>query len=202
MADAHTHATDKHYHPVHRTSTGLNTFKLGFWVFLGSECLFFGSLIATYMTYKNESIVGPYPADILDIPLTSISTFVLLMSSLAMVLALDAVQRSWRKGALFWIMAVCVLGATFLGFQAYEFTEFYHHGLKLQTNLFGSTFFVLTGFHGAHVTLGTIMLAIIWIRCFYGHFSKNDHFAFEAVAWYWHFVDVVWLGLFLFVYVL
>src|SRR5215211_2493018 len=93
------------------TATGLNTFKLGFWVFLGSECLFFGSLIATYMTYKHESVVGPFPHEILNIPLTSISTFVLLMSSLAMVLALDATQRGSRSGSLFWIMAVCVLGS-------------------------------------------------------------------------------------------
>jgi cytochrome c oxidase subunit 3 len=101
-----------------------------------------------------------------------------------------------------WILSTGLLGLVFLGGQIYEFTEFHHEGLRLSTNLFGSSFYTLTGFHGAHVTLGTIMLLIIWFRCLKGHFSKDDHFAFEAVAWYWHFVDVVWLGLFLFVYVL
>ena len=95
------------------------------------------------------------------------------------------------------------LGAAFLFFQATE----YHHAytelnLTLGSGIYGSTFFMLTGFHGMHVTLGAIMLSVIWLRCLKGHFSKDHHFAFEAVAWYWHFVDVVWLGLFLFVYVL
>jgi cytochrome c oxidase subunit 3 len=96
-----------------------------------------------------------------------------------------------------------LLGALFLYFQGTEYIEAYKHfNLTLGSGIYGSTFFMLTGFHGAHVTLGTIMLAIIWFRCAKGHFNKEHHFAFEAVAWYWHFVDVVWLGLFLFVYVL
>ena len=95
------------------------------------------------------------------------------------------------------------LGVLFLGFQAYEYIAAYqHHNLKLSSGVYGLTFFMLTGFHGMHVTLGAIMLAVIWFRCLRGHFDRDHHFAFEAVAWYWHFVDVVWLGLFLFVYVL
>src|SRR5436190_5439511 len=125
--DAATHAE----HPP--TATGLNTFKLGFWVFLGSETLFFGSLIATYMAYKNESVIGPYPKDVLNIPPTSVSTFVLLMSSLAMVLALAGVQSNNRKQTIVWLFATAALGSMFLGFQAYEFTEFYHKGLTLRT---------------------------------------------------------------------
>ena len=139
------------------TATGLNTYKVGFWVFLGSETLFFGSLISTYMVYKHQSVSGPYPHEILNIPLTSISTFVLLMSSLAMVLALAGIQRGNRTQGLFWLLMTALLGSTFLGFQAFEFTEFYHKGLTLQTNLFGSTFFVLTGFHGTHVAIGILM---------------------------------------------
>ena len=101
------------------------------------------------------------------------------------------------------MLVTILLGFTFLGFQAYEYVHAYRDlNLKLSSGIFGSTFFMLTGFHGAHVTLGTLMLAITWLRCAKGHFSKDNHFAFEAVAWYWHFVDVVWLGLFLFVYVL
>ncbi|MGH7447394.1 MAG: cytochrome c oxidase subunit 3, partial [Longimicrobiales bacterium] len=152
------------HQPTHPpTATGLNTWKVGFWVFMGSETLFFGSLISIYMVYKGTSVVGPFPSDVFDIPLTSISTFVLLMSSLAVVLALDFLRAGRRGPALFWTMAIIVLGATFLGFQAYEFTHFYHEGLTLQTNLFGSSFFVLTGFHGAHVTLGVIWLFILWL---------------------------------------
>lgn len=190
-------------HALHPpTSTGLNTFKLGFWVFLGSETLFFGSLIATYMTYKNESVVGPYSADILNIPLTSISTFVLLMSSLAMVLALDGVQRGKRTYAIASLLAVIILGATFLGFQAYEFTHFYHEGLKLQTNLFGSTFFILTGFHGAHVTIGVIWLIVLLIELLRGRMPPSRALTLEIAGLYWHFVDIVWIIIFTLIYLI
>jgi heme/copper-type cytochrome/quinol oxidase subunit 3 len=195
MADAHAIA-----HPP--TATGLNTFKVGFWVFLGSECLFFGSFIATYMTYAHESVVGPYPKDILNIPLTSVSTFVLLMSSLAMVLALDGVQRGKRTYAMISLMAVIILGATFLGFQAFEFTEFYHEGLKLQTNLFGTTFFVLTGFHGAHVTIGVLWLLCLWVELLKGRMPPQRALTLEIAGLYWHFVDIVWIVIFTLVYLL
>ena len=200
MAD---HAMSHGHAPVHApTATGLSTFKLGFWVFLGSECLFFGSLIATYMTYKGESIVGPYPTDILDIPLTSISTFVLLMSSLAMVLALDGVQRNNRKLAIGGLLGVILLGATFLGFQAYEFTHFYHAGLKLQTNLFGSSFFVLTGFHGAHVTIGVVWLIVLMIDVLRGRMPPARSETVEIAGLYWHFVDIVWIVIFTLIYLI
>jgi heme/copper-type cytochrome/quinol oxidase subunit 3 len=184
------------------TSTGLNTFKVGFWVFLGSETLFFGSLISTYMVYKGESVVGPFSHEVFNIPLTSVSTFVLLMSSLAMVLALDAVQRSWHKGALIWIMATAVLGSVFLGFQAYEFTEFYHEGLKLQTNLLGSSFFVLTGFHGAHVTIGVFWLLTLWLEAYQGRLPASRSLTLEICGLYWHFVDIVWIVIFTLIYLI
>ncbi|HEX6588237.1 MAG TPA: cytochrome c oxidase subunit 3 [Longimicrobiales bacterium] len=196
MADAHALAA----HPP--TSTGLDNRKLGFWVFLGSETLFFGSFIATYMAYKNESIVGPYTGDVFDIPLTSISTFVLLMSSLAMVLGLAGVQQGNRRMALGWLGATIVLGTTFLAFQAFEFTEFYAHGLTLQTNLLGSTFFVLTGFHGAHVTLGVIWLAILWLQSFQGRLGPDKALNVEIAGLYWHFVDIVWIVLFTLIYLI
>jgi heme/copper-type cytochrome/quinol oxidase subunit 3 len=195
VADAHAAA-----HPP--TATGLSTFKLGFWVFLGSETLFFGSLISTYMVYKRESVVGPFSHEILNIPLTSVSTFVLLMSSLAMVLALDAAQRNWRKGLLVWLMAVAVLGSLFLGFQAYEFTEFYREGLKLQTNLFGSSFFILTGFHGAHVTIGVIWLLALWNEALKGRLPPSRALTLEIAGLYWHFVDIVWIVIFTLIYLI
>ena len=202
MAEVHAHAHTPQVAEVYPTATGLNTFKLGFWVFLGSETLFFGSLIATYMAYKNESIVGPYSEEILNIPLTSISTFVLLMSSLAMVLALDGVQRGMRTYAIASLLSVIVLGAGFLGFQAYEFTHFYHEGLKLQTNLFGSSFFILTGFHGAHVTIGVIWLIVLLVELLRGRMPPSRSLTLEIAGLYWHFVDIVWIIIFTLIYLI
>jgi len=201
MTDATTAAVvdDHHY-----TATGQSTWKLGFWTFIGSECLFFATLISTYMVYKGRNVTGPYPEEVLNIPLTSVSTFVLLMSSLAMVLALDGVQRKNRKLTLFWLGAVIVLGAGFLGFQVYEFSHFVHHyHLTIQTNVFGSTFFVLTGFHGAHVTLGVIWLTTLWIMAFRGNLSSDgDEMKVEIAGLYWHFVDVVWIVIFTLIYLI
>ena len=187
---------------THETATGLNTWKLGFWTFIGSETLFFGSLISTYMVYKGASVVGPYPHEILNIPLTTISTFVLLMSSFAMVLGLAGVQQGNRKQALIWLGMTAGLGATFLAFQSYEFTEFYRHGLTLSTNLFGSTFFILTGFHGAHVTVGVIWLSILWVMALRGRLGPSDAVKVEVAGLYWHFVDVVWIAIFTLIYLL
>jgi cytochrome c oxidase subunit III len=192
-----------HPAPAHPpTSTGLDTWKLGFWVFLGSETLFFGTFIATYMIYVGRSLEGPYPHEILDIPLTTLSTFVLLMSSLAMVLALNAVQRDNRKGSLLWLMMTAGLGSVFLAFQAYEFTHFYHEGLTLQSNLFGTTFFILTGFHGAHVTIGVIWLLILWLQTYAGRIRPADSLKVEIAGLYWHFVDIVWIVIFMLVYLM
>ncbi|MDF2761062.1 MAG: cytochrome c oxidase subunit, partial [Thermomicrobiales bacterium] len=153
---------DGHGHSDHPpTSTGLNSRKMLMWLFLTSDCMFFGTLIATYMTYRTRSIelgTPPYPNEIFDIPYTSVSAFVLLMSSLTMVLALAAIQRGNHRGLRIWISATALLGAIFVGGQFFEFTEFTHEGLGLSSNIFGSSFFVLTGFHGAHVTIGVAWL--------------------------------------------
>jgi cytochrome c oxidase subunit III len=131
-----------------------------------------------------------------------LNTLILLTSGITVTLAHHALRAGHRKSLLVWLGATVALGCVFLGFQVEEYVHAYKDlNLTMGSGIYGSTFFMLTGFHGAHVTLGTLMLAIIWLRCAKGHFTKDDHFAFEAVAWYWHFVDVVWLGLFLFVYV-
>jgi heme/copper-type cytochrome/quinol oxidase subunit 3 len=186
----------------HYTSTGLSSWKVGFWTFIGSECLLFASLISTYLVYKGRSVVGPYPEEILNIPLTSVSTFVLLMSSLAMVLALDGVQRGSRKLSLIWLGGVILLGSAFLGFQAYEFTHFVHEGLTIGTNVFGSSFFVLTGFHGAHVTGGVIWMITLWIMAARGKLAPADSLKVEIAGLYWHFVDIVWIVIFTLVYLI
>ena len=114
---------------THHTTTGLNHRKLLMWAFLGSDCMFFGSLIATYLIYQSRSIVGPIPADILDIPVTSVSTFVLLMSSFMMVLSYNAIGKGDMRRFRIWVMGTILMGCTFLGFQVYEFREFALHGL-------------------------------------------------------------------------
>ncbi|HRP73211.1 MAG TPA: cytochrome c oxidase subunit 3 [Luteimonas sp.] len=132
-----------------------------------------------------------------------LNTMILLTSGVTVTIAHHALKADNRKGLLFWLGATIVLALVFLFVQGYEYVHAYRDlNLTLGSGIYGSTFFMLTGFHGAHVTLGMIMLSVIWIRAAKGHFTKENHFAFEAVAWYWHFVDVVWLGLFLFVYVL
>ena len=210
---------------MHYTSTGLDNRKIAIWAFIGSECMLFMSLISTYLIYKGKSIVGPFPHDawtdpmtgrefhgILDIPVTSASTFVLLMSSLAMVLALAAVQnKRVPKHTLgdrilgsskLWLFTTALLGATFLGFQAYEFTAFVNEGLTIRTNLFGSTFFTLTGFHGAHVTAGVLWLLTLLAIDFKRGLQPSDEMAVDLCALYWHFVDVVWIAIFTLIYLI
>jgi cytochrome c oxidase subunit III len=200
MADASAaalHADDHHY-----SATGVPSWKVGFWTFIGSECLFFGTLISTYMVYKGASVQGPYPHEILDIPLTTISTFVLLMSSLAMVLALDAVTRARKGLTLLWLAVVIVLGSVFLGFQYYEFTHFVHEGLTIPRNVFGSSFFVLTGFHGAHVTVGVIWMSFLFVMALRDQLPPARALSVEIAGLYWHFVDVVWIVIFTLIYLI
>jgi cytochrome c oxidase subunit 3 len=133
--------------------------------------------------------------------LPAINTALLLTSGVTVTFAHFALLRNDRPKLLIWLALTIALGVTFLGVQAYEYGHAYSQlNLKLTTGVYGSTFFMLTGFHGFHVTIGAIMLTVIWFRCLKGHFKPDHHFAFEGVAWYWHFVDVVWLGLFIFVY--
>lgn len=186
----------------HYTSTGQDTRKIAFWTFIGSECMLFGTLIATYLSYEGKSVVGPTPQEILNIPLTSVSTFVLLMSSLAMVLALAAVMRGDTRYSKVWLATTAVLGAVFLVFQAFEFTQFVDEGLKISTNLFGSTFFVLTGCHGLHVLVGVIWLVTLLIMSARGKLGPEKAMNVEIAGLYWHFVDVVWIVIFTVVYLI
>ncbi len=198
-------ALEHHENPAHEHQTGslgLDHRKVAMWIFIGSECLLFGTLMATYMAYRGRSVVGPYPPEVLDIPITTLSTFDLLMSSLLMVLALAAVQRDDRVQARLWLAATAFFGLVFLGFQAYEFTTFVHEGLTLQQNLFGSTFFVLTGFHGGHVTLGVVWLLSLLVLDFRGRLHARDTIKVEVAGLYWHFVDIVWIVIFTLVYLI
>jgi heme/copper-type cytochrome/quinol oxidase subunit 3 len=193
------HASGPHATTGH-ASMGVDNRKLAFWAFIGSECLLFGSLISTYLVYKGKSLTGPYPHEILNIPFTSASTFDLLASSLMMVLALAAVQRGDMRWARVWTFATAFLGLLFLAGQFYEFSEFVHDGLTISTNLFGATFYVLTGTHGAHVTVGVLWLLTHWVRMLRGRMP--DAITVEITGLYWHFVDVVWIVIFTLVYLI
>lgn len=138
--------------------------------------------------------MGPFP-------IPTINTALLLTSGVTLTIAHHALRAGQRGKTAFWLFATIVLGAVFMGFQAYEYIHAYHElNLKLTSGIYGSTFFMLTGFHGFHVTMGAIMLAVVLVRVLRGHFTPEHHFAFEGAAWYWHFVDVVWLGLYVVVY--
>jgi cytochrome c oxidase subunit 3/cytochrome o ubiquinol oxidase subunit 3 len=172
------------------------------WVFLGSECLLFGGLISTYMLYKNTALKGPRPHDLYDIPFTSVSSFVLLMSSMTMVLALSAIQRGDHQRCRVWLATTALLGAIFISGQVYEFTGFVKHGMGYTTNTAGSAFYTLTGFHGVHVSLGIVMLMSLVMMSVRGRLPQERSEVVEIVGLYWHFVDVVWILIFTVVYLI
>jgi heme/copper-type cytochrome/quinol oxidase subunit 3 len=186
----------------HHTSTGFANAKMAMWAFLGSECLFFGSMISTYLLYRNATAAGPTSTELYDIPYTSVSSFVLLMSSLTMVLALAAVQSGDRRAMRIWLLATALLGLTFIGGQVFEFTTFVEEGLTLRTSAFSSAFYVLTGFHGAHVTVGILMLLGLVAMSYFGRLGPEDSRPVELIGLYWHFVDIVWIVIFTVVYLI
>ena len=197
-------ATDVVDHDEHHDGhpDPVRTRKVAMWVFLGSECLFFGTLISTFLLYRTRTGDGPTAADVFDIPFTSASSFILLMSSLTMVLAHHSVERrDWRRARI-WILATALLGMIFLAGQVFEFTEFVHHGLTVTTSPFGTSFFILTGFHGAHVAIGVIMLVATASMSYAGKLRPNEGMNVEMVGLYWHFVDIVWIVIFTVVYLL
>ncbi|HEX9775272.1 MAG TPA: cytochrome c oxidase subunit 3 [Actinomycetota bacterium] len=192
-----THAAE-----IHDTSTGIDNTKLAMWTFLGSECLLFGALISVYLLYRGTVQAGPGPGDVFDIPFTSVSSFVLLMSSLTMVLALAAIQRGDQHRTRIWLAATALLGMTFISGQVYEFTVFVREGFTVRSSSAGSAFFVLTSFHGAHVTLGIVMLLSLLGLSLQGKLPQERATAVEYVGLYWHFVDIVWVVLFTLVYLI
>lgn len=157
---------------------------------------------ATWPTNGPQAVGGEFTSGSpWGIPL--LNTLLLLSSSVTVTIAHHALRAGNRKRLIGFLGLTILLGLTFLCCQAYEYWESYVHlNMTLHSGIYGATFYILTGFHGLHVTLGTIMLIVMWLRSVRGHFTRENHFAFEAVSWYWHFVDVIWLCLFLFVYIL
>ena len=185
------------------TASGLDNRKLLMWAFLASDCMFFGTLLATYLVYKNRSLDGPLPRGTFDVPYTSVSAFVLLLSSLTMVLALDAIRGGNERRTRIWLGCTALLGCVFLAGQFYEFTTFVtFDGLTLDRNLFGSTFFTLTGFHGTHVAIGVFWLASLLTHSLRGRLHREQALLVEIAGLYWHFVDIVWILIFTLVYLI
>jgi heme/copper-type cytochrome/quinol oxidase subunit 3 len=206
MADVLLHEPGHHPdHPEdlgHHTSTGLSNNKLAMWLFLGSECMLFGGLISTYMLYRGRHSAEGGPDQYWDIPFTSASSFVLLMSSLTMVLAVSAAHRKDDRNTRLWLTVTAVLGSLFVAGQVYEFTTFYREGLGYTTSLFSSSFYTLTGFHGVHVSVGVIMLLATVGMILKNRVPGDKAEVVELVGLYWHFVDIVWILIFTLVYLI
>ncbi len=194
---------DGHPELVETNFMNVPNIKLAMWTFLGSECMFFGSLIATYFFYHGKSISGPLPMEVFSVGITSVSTFVLLMSSLTMAMGVDNMKQGRVDKAATWTFITAICGAIFVGFQVYEFWHFaVDKGLSLSTSLFGSTFYTMTGFHGAHVTVGVIWLTMMGVMLRKGRIVPERAYVVESAGLYWHFVDLVWIIIFTFVYLL
>ncbi|MHB1090366.1 MAG: cytochrome c oxidase subunit 3 [Ilumatobacteraceae bacterium] len=205
MADLAVHTDtghEVHESSPHDSSSGISNVKLGMWLFLGSECLLFGGLISTYMLYRGRVGQGPTPSQVFDIPFTSVSSFILLMSSLTMVLAVSSAAKKDDRGTTLWLSVTALLGATFVGGQVYEFTAFKSEGLGFGTSLFSSSFYTLTGFHGVHVTVGIIMLMAMVGILQRSEIPGDKAETIEMIGLYWHFVDIVWIVIFTLIYLI
>lgn len=186
---------------AHHTSTGIENRKFAMWILIASECFLFGTLIFNYLINKSRGLVGPKPQEIYDINITTLSTFDLLMSSVAMVLALHYCKEKQLRKFQFWTAMVVLGGLIFLGFQYYEFSMFVNHdGLGLSTNIFGSSFYLLTGCHGLHVLVGVLWLTSVLLTSLVKGEAWFNSEIVEVAGLYWHFVDVVWIIIFTVVY--
>jgi len=190
---------------------GVYNLKLGMWVFLLSEVMFFTSLIGAYVILRfahPEQFAAP--GEVLNVPLTAVNTFILICSSVTMVKAFAAVERDDQKGLKLWLLATIVLGATFVGVQVYEYIHLFRDGFVPDAQayaagggpLYGSTFYLMTGFHGLHVSIGVLCLIFVFIKASRGAYSSSNVGGVEIMGLYWHFVDLVWIVLFTIVYLI
>ena len=191
-----------HAHEEHHTSLPINSRKLAMWTFIGSECLLFASLITTFVIYRNSHATGPGPKDVFEVPLVTAGTAVLLFSSFFIVMALNGAQAGDRKKLMMWLSLTVFCGLFFVGMQVYEFTGFMHKGMGYSTNLFATSFFTLTGFHGTHVAIGTLWNITLLKDAAKGRIPPEKALNLEIAALYWHFVDVVWIIIFPVVYLM
>jgi cytochrome c oxidase subunit 3/cytochrome o ubiquinol oxidase subunit 3 len=209
---------------------GVYNEKLGMWVFLGSEVMFFTALIGSYIILRfAHPSSWAQPGQVLNVPVTAINTFFLICSSVTMVKAFAAVQDGDQRGLRLWLLATVIIGGTFVAIQVFEYVQLFHHGfmpsgyregaelteaaakgvawkggraLPASVGLYGSTFYTMTGFHGFHVTTGVLCMLYVTWRAFQGKYSPTDHRGVEVIGLYWHFVDLVWIVLFTIVYLI
>ncbi len=191
-----------HEQAVHAaTSTGLDHRKLVMWIFIASETIFFGALMATYLVYRGKTPLEE-GLEHLNLAVASANTFILLFSSLTMVLSLQSIENGKKNRLIFFLICTALLGLTFLGGQIFEYNELFQNTVSLDTNLFGATFYTLTGFHGTHVFVGVIWITALIIRTLRGGVTQDNHLAVELGGLYWHFVDLVWVVLFTIIYLI
>ena len=176
--------------------------KLAIWMFLASDIIFFGALIAAFVVYRTRSVSGPQPAQVLTLFHATLMTMVLLISSVAMVLALTAIRNGNRTRTWQWMLVTAGLGIIFLGLKAQEYLGLFSRGLTPSTNIFGSVYFTLTGFHAIHVIVGIIWILAVAAKLLRGGFSQTNYLPVEMAGLYWHFVDIVWVAVFMVVYLL
>lgn len=203
VGEAVEHTVDEaHAQAEHaETSTGLDHRKLVMWVFIASECIFFAALMATYLVYRGKT---PFADGLhhLDLNVASFNTFILLASSLTMVLSLQAIEQGKRNRMIVLLILTVVFGGLFLGGQVYEYSALFNEGNEFNTNLFTATFFTLTGFHGTHVAVGVLWIIALIVRALRGGITEHNHLSVELGGLYWHFVDLVWVILFTIIYLI
>ena len=191
-----------HHHPVYDYDSGppVERGKFAIWLFLATEVMFFSGLIGAYIVLRTASAAWPNPQERLAVDITAFNTFVLITSSWLMVKALFAAKRGDRGGILRWLGATILGGSLFVGIQVYEYIELVKHGSVPNVDIFWSTFYIMTGFHGSHVVVGVIWLACVWFGALRGRYTAKNHLGVELAGLYWHFVDLVWVLLFTIVY--
>ena len=193
-----------HHHPIYDYDSGppVDRGKFAIWLFLATEIMFFTGLIGTYLVLRIGAPSWPNPAERLAVDITAANTFVLIVSSWTVVRALQAIQKGDQGGLVKWLGISIVLGAAFVGVQVYEYIELFNHNAVPQQDLFWSTFYAMTGFHGLHVVVGVIWLICLWLGAVRGTYTKENHVRIELGGLYWHFVDLVWVLLFTLVYLM
>ena len=193
-----------HHHPIYDYDSGppVDRGKFAIWLFLGTEIMFFTGLIGTYIVLRMGSASWPNPEMRLEVGLTAFNTFVLITSSWFMVMALQAIQQGDQARMKSWLLATILGGSFFLGVQVYEYIELVGHGALPNVDIFWSTFYAMTGFHGFHVFVGIVWLICAYVGALRGSFTKENYLRLELAGLYWHFVDLVWVLLFTIVYLM
>ncbi len=184
------------------TIPGLSTRKFLMWLFLASEVMFFTGLIGTYIAIRFGGADWPVVAEKLNVPLVAVNTFILIVSSVTMVMAFAAIENGDKKGLTKFLIATAALGTLFVSIQGVEWRSLLSEGTSANNSLFGATFYTLTGFHGAHVSGGVLSLLFVIYRAIRGHYTLENHMGIELMGLYWHFVDVVWIILFTILYLI